>query len=282
MDSGRAVLTRVLPAIAALALWMPSPAAGQAPGEVDVPSVDWYYASVFGTGVYRAGERSVTVLRAPVAWRLPVGERRDWSARLLLPVSIGWVDFGLESVIEEPLDSVSMLIFTPGVEFELPLARDWTLKPYLNAGGGVEFQGDDSAWIYAAGLRARRALPCDAGECTFGASLTWAAYHSSHYGRDDLTQLGLGLDLVGRRGPRWGGQQFRLGAFVVYRNYLEALDFVFDPLGIEPLDSEWELGVTLNPERELKILGLGIQRLGLGYRRGKGLRGLHLVTQFPF
>ena len=53
----------LLAALAWSGLAIQAAMAGALPaGYESLPSVDWYYASSFGTGKYRAGERSVTVL----------------------------------------------------------------------------------------------------------------------------------------------------------------------------------------------------------------------------
>lgn len=275
---------RLLGLLATLGLCL-LPAWGQAQEPVpytSLPQADWYYASVFGTGRYRAGERTVSVLKIPAAWTLPSRRERPWSARLLLPLTLGVVDTGLDEIIGRPLDAVSAISFTPGVEFSFPGVGDWRLRAFTTAGGGAELDGDGRAWIYSAGFSAERPLPCRRWQCTLGLGATWAAHHARDRGREGMSSLSTGLDLVAPRGFSAFGRQLRPGLFTVYRNYLKDLDFVFDPLGIQPLSDEWELGLTLNADMPFKLFGYRFERFGLGYRRGDGLRGLHLVTGFPF
>ncbi len=270
-----------------LALLLPHsvPAQEAEPAEpyaAGVPSVDWYYASAFGTGLYRAGERTVTVVRLPVAWKIPESDDRAWSARILAPVSIGAVDFGLEDIVEQPLDSVSLLTFTPGVEFTIPLGELWTLSSFATLGGGVEFDGDDRAWIYSAGVSGRRELACQNWQCRLGLSMTWAGFNSNTNERDSMSNLAAGLDLIAPGGLEAFDRLLRPGVVLVYRNYLSELDFIFDPLGMEPLRQEWELGFSLNASRPFSLLGYQFDRFGLSYRRSGHLRGIHLVGTFPF
>jgi hypothetical protein len=248
----------------------------------DVPSVDWYYASAFGTGQYRAGERTVSVLRVPLAWAVPGPEDRDWSLRVRAPLTLGLVDFGLVDVIDQPLDSVSMLTFAPGVEFIVPAGPHWTLRPFATLGGGVEFDSDERAWIYSAGISARRLLPCQRLRCSLGLAMTWAGFNANSRERDSMSSLAAGLDFISLRGPLWHGRRLHPGLFLVYRNYLSELDFVFDPLGVEPLEQEWEIGFSLNASRPFSLLAYSFDRIGLSYRRGGDLRGIHIVSRFPF
>jgi hypothetical protein len=257
--------------------------AGAVPaGYESLPSVDWYYASSFGTGKYRAGERSVTVLRVPAAWSLPEREDREWSARILLPLTLGAVDFGFDDILEEPLDSVSLVTFTPGVEFLLPAGKGWLLRPFATFGGGAEFDGGDRAWIYSAGISATRPLGCERWRCTLGLALTWAGYRSSGSGQDSMSSLAGGFDFVAPIGPHWAGRTWQPGVFVIYRNYLTDMDFIFDPQGLDPLSEEWELGLSLTAAKGFSIFGYRFERFGLSYRRADGLKGLHLVSRFPF
>lgn len=247
-----------------------------------VPSVDWYYASAFGTGQYRAGERTVTVLRIPLAWKIPDSSDRAWSVRIIAPLTIGAVDFGLDDIVEQPLDSVSQLTFTPGVEFSLPWREAWVARAFATLGGGVEFDGDDRAWIYSLGISAQRELTCRNWECRLGLSMTWAGFNSNTNQRDSMSNLAAGFDLIAPNGPEFFDRELRAGVFLVYRNYLSELDFIFDPLGIEPLRQEWELGLSLNASKPFSLLGYRFDRFGLSYRRSGNLRGIHLVSTFPF
>ena len=59
----------------------------------DEPLFNWYYAAIFGTGVYSAGDRTVAVLQAPLSFSLRERSEDQWGLRLKLPVSLGFYDF---------------------------------------------------------------------------------------------------------------------------------------------------------------------------------------------
>jgi len=273
--------------------WLAGLALGVCPGPLpaqaipedyrqEVPSVDWYYASAFGTGRYRAGERTVTVFLLPLSWQVPDSDTRDGSWRLLAPLSLGAVDFGLDGIIEDPIGSVSMAIFTPGVEYLAPQRGPWSVRYFGTFGGGREFDGNDRAWIWSAGVSARRDLGCARWQCTLGLAATWAGFDANTGRRDSMSNLAVGFDGVAPGGLSLGDRELRPGGFAIYRNYLTDLDFIFDPLGIEPLHEEWEAGLSLNASRPFSLFGLRFERVGISYRRSASLRGVHLVGQFPF
>lgn len=246
------------------------------------PSPDWYYASVFGTGEYRAGERSVTVVHIPLQWKHSEQSEHAWSLRWLAPLTLGAVSFGVDDVFDQRLDSVSLVTVTPGAELTLPQKGAWTMRLQANAGVGLELQGEDRAWLYSGKVTARRAVPCGAHRCAFGSSLTVAGYRSRLGGSDSLLQWSTGLDAVFDVGPTWSGRRISPGIFLLYRNYLATLNFVSDPFSVSPLDAEWEFGLSLNTSRPLSLLGIEFDRIGLSVRRGDGLRGWQLTGEFPF
>lgn len=250
--------------------------------EGETPRFDWYYAAAFGTGRYSAGERTVTALRVPLAWELKREEEARARVRLLAPVTLGAVDFGLEGVIDDPLDSVSMLMFTPGVELQWPVGDQWRVRSFAYVGGGVEFEGDDRAWIYAAGVSARRDLPCQRIQCRLGLALTWAGFNSSQRSRDDMSNVSAGLDVILPGATEGFHRLLHPGFFLIYRNYFSGVEFIFDPRGVGQLGDEWEVGMSMNANRPFSVFGLRFDRLGVSYRRSGELRGVHLTGQFPF
>ena len=270
--------------LAALGFLLAPPVFGQQEVQpyATVPKVDWYYAASFGTGQYQAGERTVSVLRVPAGWDLGTWRETEVNVRLLAPITIGAIDFDLDDVLDDPLDSVALMTFTPGVEFQLPVRDDWMLRPFAFAGGGVEFDGDDRAWIYSLGLSARRQLPCERVRCTLGLALTWAGYNSSDRGKDDVSSVSMGLDFVFSGQVNAFDRGLHPGLFLLYRNFLSDFAFIFDPLGVEPLSSEWELGFSFTADRPFSVFGYRFERLGLSYRRSGNLKGIHFTGQFPF
>ena len=76
--------------------------------------------------------------------------------KLLVPVAFGVTDFELiEELPEFDVNDIQTLSFVPGVEIAIALDSRWHLKPFLQAGFGVDAKSDSRSFIWGAGTRAR-------------------------------------------------------------------------------------------------------------------------------
>jgi len=91
-------------------------------------SVDWYYATTFGTGVYKIGDRTVTMVRLPFERDVREPDDGTWGIRLKLPVTLGFQT--LSNAFEDFLNrNVATISVMPGIEFEKELRPNWWVKP---------------------------------------------------------------------------------------------------------------------------------------------------------
>src|SRR5690606_9020612 len=123
---------------------------------------NWYYAAAYGTGVYQIGEETVGVLRLPLGYQLRKMTTDQWGWRVTLPVSAALAEFDLGE-FNLGKTSVAGLSVLPGVEAEIQLSPGWTLKPFINIGGGWEFQRGTSALIYSTGVATAYTRPLENG-----------------------------------------------------------------------------------------------------------------------
>lgn len=125
----------------------------------DTGLFNWYYAAVFGSGVYRSGGRTITVFNLPFSHTLREPTAEKPGIRLTLPVALGIHDFhALDIPDREQIGTVSLL---PGAEFPVLMRDNWTLTPYFNIGAGFSLNtnNDASATIYVVGAKSRWRLP---------------------------------------------------------------------------------------------------------------------------
>jgi hypothetical protein len=269
-----------LPAAVA-AQGLPSPVVQQRTQEVD-HLFNWYYASVYGTGVYKIGEESVAVARLPFAYTTRTASDEHWGIKLTLPVSVALAEFDLTDLNLGNVTTAGLSVL-PGIEVEIPLSPAWTVRPFVNVGGGWEFQRDSSALIYSVGATTAWRRPI--GEellFALGGKLVYAGYKSGSES-STLAALALGGDLGYPLQMELAGRQAILGTQLIGTVYFNELEFLMPGSGEQEVSRELEVALTLGVRRPLEILGVGFDRIGLGYRRGSnGLRGLRLVGSFPF
>jgi len=243
---------------------------------------NWYYAAAYGTGAYKIGEESVGVLRAPFAYRYREATEDQWGIRFTIPVSAALAEFDLTD-FQLGRPTVAGLSVLPGVELEIPLARDWMLKPFANAGVGWEFQRDGSALIFSLGSSLLHKRTLDNGWlAALGGKLTFAGY-SAGGEQSRLAALSGGGDIAFPLDMEIAGQQALLGVQLIGTVYFNRLEFLLPGSPEKQVLAEAELALSLGVRKPIELLGVSIDRVGLGYRRGSdGLRGIRLVGSFPF
>lgn len=267
-----------------------APAAAQVQGqeEVDDPEnlLHYSYSTLLGTGWYKVGDRRVAVLEAPFAWRLfDATDESPVGIRLLLPLAIGFNNFSSEDPIPDDSDDISTISFIPGIEFEIPIGEKWLLRPYGQLGFGTDIDSSENATIYSGGLKARyefTPLTIDQPGITIGSKLVAAGYSPENGNNDELGLAAFGFDvrfpLDWRIGKRW-----TWAGLSVYGNYYfteaEFENFVEDP---EKVRSEVTVAVALGGVPDFELWGITFDRIGLGYKRGDGIRAITLATEFPF
>jgi len=243
---------------------------------------NWYYASVFGTGYYRIGEEQVGVVRVPLRYELRPASAERWGIRLTLPVSAAFAEFDLNhfSLGKVRAEGLSVL---PGIELEIPLAPQWTLRPYANVGGGWEFQTDRTSTIFSLGATTRYARPVfDDSQLALGARAAYAGY-SAGSEASQLAQVSLGAELAVPSGLAIAERPAFIAFQLIGTIYVKELEFLLPSSGARQVSREAELGVALGFWRPFEAFGVSFDRIGLAYRAGDNeLRGVRLVASFPF
>jgi len=248
--------------------------------------IDWYYGAVYGTGVYRVGDKTVAQFRLPFSYAPKIFQGKGWSGKLLLPVSVGLYDFDLSTVFEERIsDRVGTFAFLPGLEFLVPVGDTWLLKPFANLGVGGENTSGGRALIYAVGLKSRGSWFRDRTEFTLGGELQFAGYRTNEDFTSTLSRIGIGVNTVFPMAGRIRGRELNWGMHAVYRHYFKDFESLFPSrasLETVEIADELEVALTIGVYRPFRILGFGLDRLGVGLLFGEDLRGIRLITGFPF
>jgi len=243
---------------------------------------NWYYAAAYGTGVYKIGDQTVGVLRASFAYRVREAGDGQWGIRLTFPVTAALSEFDLTN-FQLGHVRVAGLSVLPGIEAEIPLAERWVLKPFANIGPGREFKHDSTAVIYSTGAATVYRLPLENGwRSALGAKLAFAGYDAGSES-SRLAALTVGGDIEIPIDMELAGRPALLGMQLTGTVYFNRLEFLLPDSAEKKVSAEMEIAFTLGVRKPVEFLGVSIDRVGLGFRRGSdGLKGLRLVGSFPF
>lgn len=246
--------------------------------------INWYYSATFGTGVYSAGDRTVTVLQIPISRLLREVDGRNSGLRLKVPVTLGFYDYQFDDVFVGDLPgAVSTISVMPGLEWEVPLSSRWTLKPYFSAGIGQELSGHESALIYDFGLKSRYVLGEDKGvEFALVNIVTAAGYRPRGGPSQPFSVLGVGLDLIIPANFMLFGRDVSFGFTPAYYYYSHKLRFSeFDDVD-NRLREQFELSVSLMSRKPWDLKYFDVDRLGFSIRSSDEIFGVSLFTSLPF
>ena len=276
-------------AVAMLAFFMPTVyAAEPARQSNDDPEnlLHYSYSTVFGSGYYKVGDRSVGILQLPFSIEQRVaGEDGRYGIKWILPVSIGLHSFDLDDVLEDS-DRVSTLSFVPGIELHFPLPYGWQLRPYAQLGYAFDVSSSsESATVYTAGLKARRQfveLEGDRIGLTGGIKGVAAGYNPENANSSSLGYVSAGFDMQWPLAWRPRGQLTYLGLSLYGNYYYETARFSNVADRADDSEREITVAIALGFAADQTILGVPFDRIGIGYKRGDDIRAILLVTDFPF
>ncbi len=249
----------------------------------DANVINWYYATMFGTGYYKVGDARVGIIQIPFSYTFKTTrEKQDsYGIKLLVPVSAGFHSFDFNELVDLP-NNVATLSVVPGIELEYLVNESWVLKPYVNAGVGEEFTQKIWSWIYGAGIKSRWILPFQKGEFTLGNSLNYAGYSASEGSTRAMISFVAGLNWVTPLNFKLFSRNTNIGTHFIYYGYLNEIDFIEENNEPFTVRNELEIALSLGTHKPQSFLGFDYARYGLAFRYGKNLRAVRLFSEFPF
>ncbi|HZP91803.1 MAG TPA: hypothetical protein VFB20_02835 [Burkholderiales bacterium] len=246
--------------------------------------INWYYAATFGTGFYTAGDRTVAVVQAPISYGLKPPAEGEWGVKLLLPISLGFYNYNLGTVVDRGLPSrLNTVSAVPGVEFERIVSPRLDLRPYVSAGWGKDLSGSDSAFIYDVGIRGRYLLGENRG-VTYAllGRLSEAGYRPQGGSTQPLGFIATGIDITVPTGQELADHPISIGFTPSYWYYFRQLKFAQFSAPENRITEQWEFALSLITSKPWNILGFDLDRIGLAVQTGGGVTGVHLFTSQMF
>jgi hypothetical protein len=243
----------------------------------EAQSVHWAYAAFFGTGQYQLdGASETTVVRfsaGKILRRAELDESgmRTIGLRVRVPFAIGAHEFESPNLLPGfSLGSINSFSLVPGVEFDVPIAARWSLKPLLYAGWGTERGGDVDAEIFRLGLRSERVFQPGETSIALYNSLLRMGYSADDDTSSTVNLFEIGLDF-GRAlaERRIGDAPVEIYWHALYTRYFDELHLDSGDLTIESagIDSEWELGAGFGRRgARLGVWKIRFDRVGVVYR----------------
>lgn len=246
--------------------------------------INFGFATQLGSGVYSLSGRTLQVYNLPFEWNLPQREDTRVQWRLLLPFTIGFLDFKPVDVIDNGLpEHLDSFAFVPGVAADIRLGGGWTLEPYAQAGIARDRTSEATERVYALGLRSH--YDFDGGVTHWQQSnelVHVVVDQDETESRDDFTRLRVGFTARRPFKEAATGQRADVLGYAFIELYADA------PAGPAAQDDDhasppqYELGFTLGATAGLHLWKIPVPRVGFGYRFGDGLQVYRLVLGAPF
>jgi hypothetical protein len=262
-----------------------APAAAQSrAAQSEEQLLNWYYGAVFGTGVYRTGDRTVSVLQIPFSHQFQPRTDEQYGFKLNVPVSFGFYDFHFDELLDgRTPHSVGTVSVFPGIEFDIPIADNWVVGPYANAGRGWEISGPESAWIYAAGVKSRisHSIGNDS-VLSLGNQLTLSGYRPDGGPNQPLGLFVAGLNLEMPTDLRLWDHPMRVSYHLIYYYYFSRLPYPLSDNINNKISEEGEIGISLSTPKPISTKLFDLDRVGLAFRVGSGIEAVRLFFTLPY
>ena len=171
----------------------------------------------------------------------------------------------------------------PGLEWEMPLTKRWTLKPYFSGGAGHELDGKESALIYDFGIKSRFLLGVDEGvEFALVNSLTAAGYKPRGGEAQPFGVFVVGFDLVIPTNKVLFDRDAFIGFTPIYYYYFKEIKLDQFDNDDNRLREQFEIAVSIMSRKPWTLKYFDVDRVGLALRSSSGVTGVSLFTSLPF
>jgi hypothetical protein len=264
--------------------------------EEDLPfsfnTINWAYATAFGTGVYRIRDDvDVFVLSMQPGWTKELSWKKHFGDRPMLlelrfPITFGVHNYHIGGIVEEFLTlKFRQVSFAPGAFLELPMSQRWALRPFTHLGWGIETSGDkDSAWIYWGGIKSRLKFPFVGLDFGLLNGLTVYGFSPNTGPSQDFSEILTGLECDIPLGKlQWQDEPLYLKTHIVNSYYLDNLNFMYEFKQPPDLSWQWELGISIGKKKsKIKLWIFQFERIGVGYSYARDARGIRFYTRSTF
>jgi hypothetical protein len=252
----------------------------------EVDGVANYAYSVFvGTGKYKVEDRTIYVFSAPLEFdikEIDYDKGHNVGLKLLVPVAVGVTNFEfIEELPEFDVNDIQTVSVVPGLEIPIALSKRWQLKPFVQAGFGVDAKSDSYSFVWGAGARTRGTYGDDS-RWKVGGEYLWAGNNPS--GDNSTTSFGrLGIGVEYKIPTTWsvGDRYISWHLRALQRYFTDAVDFE-EPVLPSKLKSATELGLSFGLSRPIRVLGYDFTQLGVGYEWASDIKAIKFFTTFPF
>ena len=273
---------RFLSAVLPLFLAVTAAAAQEPLSASEQEVVNYAFATQLGSGVYSVAGRLIQIYRIPFSYKVREETPGDWGLRVTFPLTVGLYDFHavdvLETGVPEHMDSASLV---PGLEFRVPIFKDWLLKPYVEAGVGKEHSGSANFRIASGGIRSLADFHPGNFTLALGNTLVYARVEpAGDQPADDLVMFETGLEARHVLGAI-RGNPMGIGFYGVLDVQNDDPRFPVAGGASPRYNDQYEVGVTYGPSESARLWKIPIPRIGIGWRFGEDLSAFRLVIGIP-
>jgi hypothetical protein len=281
-----ALMIAVLPWLALSAVAAnaaPAASLTEAQTRADRQFTTYAFAHEFGSGVYDFNGRTLQVYGLPFAWTLREVDANRPGLRLRLPVTLGFLDFQpqdvLDSGLPEQVDSVS---FVPGIEFDWRVGDHWRVLPYAQAGAALASESEVDTELYGTGVRGERSFTMLDYAGLYAAEGTYSAVHypDGDLPDDDFLRIRNGVTLSKGSGHWLAGREVEYGLYTFVDAYLDPP--TGPTTGLDVPAVQFEAGVVLGTRPTWRVMRVPVPRLGLSYRFAGDVSSIRFVIGAPF
>jgi len=249
--------------------------------EADLAPINFAYATWIGSGYYQLEDRKLYVLRIPIAIPLRSVNDDHWGINLLLPVTFAYEQFN-SNFFDFNIDDILGAAFVPGVEVQIPVSKNWILKPFGQI--GIGYSESTTTYIYGVGIKSLYSFQWGRVDFGLGNSLIFAGEDATGNSEDEgFSMLQIGLDARHLINFTTGKRDADIGSYVVVSRFLDTVDF----FGIngevsQKIRTLVQIGLTLGIDPAVTLLGIDFSRVGIDYTFGNDFSGIGLNLGFPF